>query len=476
MQAKKDNLYIFSHKNTFFIFEPQTRLFWHVNYLESNIYDQVYSLYQLKEVLEYSNSEESKRIWRDLQTLQKRGFFTYDDDNNKEKRQDKFSIDFIVINPTNNCNLDCWYCYASPLRKGEKTELSVQKVKEVIRFFSEYKKKIQSSTSLGITLFYTGEVTLDFPFFQAIHSFVKELNEEYEFEIYLFLPATNFIRPSPEFISFVNKYRFLTVSIDLSRDDNIDIVLKNLALIEKNVKTHCIIPIHSKIRNIKSIYDYFSDYFNIVSLRPVRVTPSSAIPWTPKSLKSFISELENFVEQLLELEEEELHDFLLKLAPTDYFLRYLHRLISRDKQIIRCPAGSTALVLDSKGEIYPCSGLIGNQNYKIAKWSKNARVEDFILNAIRKVDTIAECQNCPIRYVCGGPCIDWLERQFPNKIKETNDYECTINQTLAKILIYFIYQVNRKYPLFFSKYTKKRKIKNKVNYPLELSSFSKFFT
>ncbi len=476
-------LYFFTVNDTLFLFLPRNRLFWKVrtvsNYDGFEWHGTIKQLSKNKELLKIIGI---KNFIKKLDTLERRGLIKNDEHYHSEPKNEFINeINYITINPSNTCNLDCWYCYAKKIREINHDTLSTKRVKKIIRQFADIKKINKSSNALGIALFYTGEITLNFNYFLEIYSFIEDIKDEYDFEIFLFPPSTNFISPPESFIKFVNSYGFLTVSVDITNARSIQTVKNNVKMVNKNVIKHAVIPIHAKVKNIFSLYLQFFDSFNIISLRPVRVSNSSKIPWDIENSQSFSKNIVQFINKLLELNKAELMDYLLKIGPTDYFLRYFHRLIGREKHTVRCPAGRTAIAVDSKGSFYPCSGLIQYKEYRLKKLEESLSSPNFTQEkVIKNVNFINDCKNCPIRYICGGPCIDWLKRQADPEETDlinitTNFTECLINKTLVKAWVFFIVKVSEKYPSFIEEYTKKRKKKNRIDYNLIFTEFVEFF-
>ncbi|MHA1867696.1 MAG: radical SAM protein [Candidatus Heimdallarchaeaceae archaeon] len=466
------NILIFSYNGKSYIYTPETRFFWKIS--DSELCTNKKRFLSLKELEECCSEKKYQGIIEQINMLKKRKFIIDEKGESKKFEKKNFSFDYLVINPSNECNLDCWFCYAKNERKKENNKLEIEKSKEIIRYFADFKKKRKSETALGISLFYTSEVTLNFEYFREIVLFIEQIKKDYSFPIYYFLPSTNFFSPKQGFVDFVNEYKFLTVTLDSENEEVRKKVIDNLSKIRKEVVKHLIIPIHPMIENLVSLYSYYSKFFDYVSLRILRIESTHPQAWDKRKLSTFLKKIENLIDYLLTLKEKELLEFLKKIGPTDYILRYLNRLLSREKLFTRCPAGLTAVCVSPNSEIYPCSSLIGNEKYKLGVWSKKLNMQELDNDVVKSVEKIKECSSCPIRYVCGGPCVDWKEKQ--SITGNVNKIECEINFRLVELLIYFIDTVNERFPLFFDKYEKEKKVKNKINYSLDLNQFVDFFS
>ncbi|MHA1116586.1 MAG: SPASM domain-containing protein [Candidatus Heimdallarchaeaceae archaeon] len=471
LNLENTNILIFSYNGKSYLYTPETRFFWRIS--NSELCSEKKRFLSLKDLKEYYSEKEYQNILTQMGLLKKRKFIVETEKERASFDKEIVTFDHLVINPSNECNLNCWFCYARNERKKENEKLDVERAKEIIIHFADLKRKAKSETALGISFFYTSEITLNFEYFNEMVLFIEQIKNKYSFPIYYFLPSTNFFSPKQSFIDFVNKYGFLTVTLDIENEKVRRRVIDNLSLVKKNVVKHLIIPVHPNIEDLFFLYSYYSDYFDYVSLRLLRIDNNHYRAWDKRKLDSFLKRVEDLVDHLLNLNEGELLSFLKKIGPTDYISRYLNRLLSREKLITRCPAGKTALSLSPNSEIYPCSSLIGNKKFKLGEWKKNLSMKDLDNDVVKLVDLIQECSSCPIRYICGGPCVDWKEKQAVEG--DVNKIECGLNIRLVELLIYFIDTVKERFPLFFDKYEKEKKVKNKINYSLDINQFVDFF-
>jgi radical SAM protein with 4Fe4S-binding SPASM domain len=215
------------------------------------------------------------------------------------------------------------------------------------------------------------------------------------------------------------------------------------------------------------------EVFDFVSLRPVRVGDSSKIPWGIESLKIFESELNVLCNQLFEMEDEELITFLLSLGPSDYFSRYLQRVISRNKFVNRCSAGIKALAVGPDTKFYPCSGFTGRENFVLGTTKTGVNM-DLITKYQDRVNSNPQCENCSIKYYCGGFCEDW--KQAIGKKQESKQIECKINHVFFKNSSSFVIKLLEKKSNILTTYVKEKGIDFKLSYPLNFEEFVSFFT
>ncbi|MHA1201031.1 MAG: hypothetical protein ACTSQ4_00745 [Candidatus Heimdallarchaeaceae archaeon] len=441
--------YVFEANNTIILIDINTQMIWELN------------------------SEFVGNSRKQIESLKKFGFFSNDNkcsDENIVKVNRE--LDYIVINPSNECNLSCWYCYVDRTGSNNSKHLTSDKVFSQFERFLENKKKNGSKTPIAFSLYFTGEISLNFQVFLDTSRKIDQIRDKYEFQISLLLPPTNLLKPTEQFVEYVNNYGYITVSVDLTNQQQINAINKNIKLFDEGVVKHLIIPIHSKTKHIFSIYQKYLSSFHKVSMRPVRVGTNSIFPWTEQSLNEFKLEIEKFVEILLSLDEKQITNFLISLGPSDYFAKFIDSILTREKKIVRCPAGRTAIALDHNLKQFPCSGLIGVREFQ--KDYTSAKMGSWEEKTLSSVNS-DKCSKCSIRYYCGGFCIDWGFKDKKEPILNKNSSECSVNFIYFENVAYFILKLNKKYPSVLRNYIEKKGRKFRLNYNLNFDDFTKIF-
>lgn len=436
--------YVFEANNTTILIDTPTQMIWELN------------------------SGNVGNIQKQIASLKKFGFFSNDNKrsdeylNNREKE-----LNYIVINPSNECNLSCWYCYVDRTENNNSKNLTFEKIFKQIEKFLENKKKNGSKNPIAFSLFFTGEISLNFRVFLDTSRKIDQIRDKYEYQISLLLPPTNLLKPTEQFVEYINDYGYITVSLDLTNQQQIKAISRNIRLFDEKVVKHVLIPIHSKSKDIFNIYTEYMNSFHKVSMRPVRVTHDSLFPWTEQSLNEFKLELEIFVESLLLLNENQLSDFLMSIGPSDYFAKYIDSILTRGKKFIRCPAGRTAIALDQNLIQYPCSGLIGVDEFQ----------KDYFHKKNENLSSVNsdKCSNCAIRYFCGGSCVDWEFREKKGSFFNEISSECVVNFIYFENVVYFILKIMKKYPTVLRNYIEEKGEKFRLNYNLNFDEFVKIF-
>ncbi len=479
MEAKDQVLQIFLKENKYILLDSSTRLFWVLEPTKiiQELASKKLSFRSLIELLAKNDDLYSKDLYQKLIKLRKFHFFSYTENNiQTPPSTTQTDINHIYINPSSDCNLDCWFCYADNLRKRKLPRLDIENILKLIQSVLDYKERINSTTALGVSIGFTEELNLNFTIFLEVSKFIEKMKINYNHPIFLFIPSSNLLDVSDEFIEFTNNYKFLTVSVDIDNEIQISQVIKNLGEFNSDVKKHLIIPFHSRTTNLVKLYSRFSEHFNLISLRPVRVSIDSKHPWSQENFENFKEVISRFYHDLQMLNDENLLSIFSLLGPVDYFYRYFKRIIERQKLSERCTAGKTAFAINSLLEVSPCSSLFSCEklNVKIHDFQVEKALQSLTKRLPNYKET--ECSTCYISSFCGGPCMDWLVKQENQRISNPSKIECDFNKYIVEESLSFITNLSVNRQAVFEKIVKKRELRNRLNYPLSFNSFSEFFS
>jgi uncharacterized protein len=114
-------------------------------------------------------------------------------------------------------------------------------------------------------------------------------------------------------------------------------------------------------------------------------------------------------------------------------------LLRRDGFVNMCPAGTTQLVVDAGGDVYPCWMFAGKETFRMGNVMRDPVFNDLahkVLGRIKKNDktTNAQCSVCYARYVCSA-CIGNNENST-GKLERIDERFCNnVRQTLKTVVI-----------------------------------------
>ena len=143
-----------------------------------------------------------------------------------------------------------------------------------------------------------------------------------------------------------------------------------------------------------------------VSVRPIRLPPDHPLAIGEHNVGQVASAYTQFGDFLLAQRPDALLRYLrLIWRNTDFFGRFLFRILHRQKLPYRCGAGKWYVAVDTEGDLYPCTPFAGVRSYRLGSvftgidparqqlWSDHLFIEKR-----------PACRECWARYLCGGGC------------------------------------------------------------------------
>lgn len=246
---------------------------------------------------------------------------------------------------------------------------------------------------------------------------------------------------SKEFISFVKSCDInpLWISIDGPKEvhdynrkfngeiNSYEKIVNNIKIFHQNgINLKASVVLTSKYPKPLSIIKHLLSLgFNQISMTPVR--PGYECSFNDKNVNQLLAGYDEVFE---ELENTSIRkDFsLFYLLKEDMILASFFSFLNRVKIVRRC-SFDDQIVVNSKGEIYPCLYFTDNKDFCYGN------IEDGIdyrkINHNILVGQRGTCNECWARYLCGGTC-------FYGSYKTNGDYinidsiECIIKKYLAE--------------------------------------------
>ncbi|GJM56923.1 radical SAM/SPASM domain-containing protein [Erysipelotrichaceae bacterium OPF54] len=304
----------------------------------------------------------------------------------------------LVLVLTNDCNLNCSYCYADGGSYGFKPEyMSHQVIDQLFRFLSENEISVKNLMLFG------GEPLLAM---EQINDVMDSI-QKYKVGINQYLMVTNFTILTDEEIDFlINKNVHITVSLDGNKIINDQLrkykFNKNKSTfdeVKKNINRFR--TAGGAIESIESTYTKKHEMLNI-SKNDVINYIKNEFQIENILIYDVIDKKRNDDISFTELRNDENFLDCEHLHPND--LKCINKLFNISQHNYQiCEAGNTILTILSNGEVYPCQLLINS------KFSLGNVTEPFILNKekTKKYNTMVnslhskkECENCIARNYC----------------------------------------------------------------------------
>lgn len=265
-----------------------------------------------------------------------------------------------------------------------------------------------------------------------------------QFRIWFMSNGTNISKENIELIKRININPFW-ISLDgpaeihnknrkyYDNKDSYNDVIKNVKCLQENdidVKISCVLtkdyPYPDKL------YSFFKS-LNVIAIQMCPVRNGNTVSFNMED----IEKLKDGYKRLYDvLYKEVLNDDFssFKLLKEDLSMLALGNLFSRSRQYNRCTWG-TEVVLDSKGDMYPCLYVIGDEKYLLGNISERKSASDVLKPIL--VNQLDKCPSCWARYLCGGTC---HYNSIVNKksVYEKDDLECEIRQFVITESINFL--------------------------------------
>lgn len=362
----------------------------------------------------------------------------------KQEQQKRITLDRLVLNVTNVCNLKCAYCYAcGGSYQSEEGIMKMEVAKKAVDVFCDF------FDSIRILQFFGGEPLLNLEVIAGVCEYFLEKKANGEIEnVPSFGVCTNGTLLTTEAIDLIEKYGLnVTVSLDgdqyihdLNRYDNngngtYNRIMSNIKELYKRTKQPTTIEVtynQKHVENgisIKDIANHFQPMFPETSFHIVPV--STAVESLQlKDRNAFVQSVDDIFGSLE--------------SDSAYTYSLVQRLIDalRHKQYSDyiCPAGLGTLSVDIHGNIYPCfmftdvehlnMGSIFEEN--IFQSEKMRKIRTLFLERAKAKDE--KCNDCMLqRFCCGCHGMNYYQN---DSIANYEEGFCQMNIRMAeKVLI-----------------------------------------
>lgn len=339
-----------------------------------------------------------------------------------------------IMKITDDCNLNCKYCYDHNIRSRKK-EMSFDILEKSI-------DEIASLVDKKVTLIWHGGEPLlrEKNFFEK----VVELQEKYDIEFKNNV-QTNATILSDEYLEFFKKNNFeLSISVDGPR------FLNNKTRMFENGEG-CFEEIKNNLNKLKNFE--FTDIGGILILNKYNISHLSKIyefamnhhlslkvnPLTPigdieKNLELFI-EPKDYGKALTKLFDIWYYDEDSELRTIDTLEKYLRMLVSNEP--VECRFNKTCqqnfFAINTQGDVLPCSRFDGEEKFVFGNIMENHLdniLNDELRNELSKrfLRLPDKCKECKYFEICHGGCMHDSFSAYQDVFKE--DPYCEANKMI----------------------------------------------
>lgn len=199
-------------------------------------------------------------------------------------------------------------------------------------------------------------------------------------------------------------------------------------------------------RPLEIVFELLKAGFTQISMTPVR--PGTEVSFTKENISELLAGYDEVYDKLKK-DALKGNFSLFRLLKEDLILSCFNVFIGRSKLLKRC-AFDDQIVVDSKGNLYPCLYFSGNKDFcygNIADGIDRRKINHKIL-----VNDRSDCRKCWARYLCGGTCF-YGSYVSCGKYNDKDLIECMLKKHLAEKsldLIIFLKEHNIPFDFIYS--------------------------
>jgi uncharacterized protein len=323
----------------------------------------------------------------------------------------------VYFNPTEQCNLNCTYCYIPQEHRKNGRHMTWAEMEKALLILRDYFSATMPSGGRKPQIVFHGSEPLMNK--RVVFRAVDEYVGEFDFGI-----QTNATLLEKEDVQFlVSRSVALGVSLDghtplvadkhrknWAGDGTFRKVLKAVEMCRDYPLFNVICTVTSQnVRSLVKIVEFFHEWgVENCLMNQVRCTLEggrAAKPSDPEMARMFIKALDRTFELYRETGRKliigNFANILLGIiAPTG------RRLMC---DISPCGGGRCFFAVSAEGDVYPCSEFIGLPGFKGGNLFEDElpailASDPFKMVTGRKVENITPCSRCAIRHFCGAPC------------------------------------------------------------------------
>lgn len=356
------------------------------------------------------------------------------------------------------CNMGCYYCSVdSGLNfKGTQRILTKDMAKAVIDFIF---KEFAHAPSYYLNLAVGGEPLMNYDVLKYVVEYAEAKSREEGKPMTIGL-ATNGLLLTEEIIRFLNRknlHKYLSIDGPKPVQDALRVthagaltyerVTEKINMIRK-IEDEESTPIHQfggiatltpLAPDVLGIVDHLLQLgFERIAINPVRSEPDKPFAITAKNISVMKESYTHFANVLLErVLQGDFRYMDAILNHSDFFGRFLIRLMVRGNASYRCTAGKWGFSITADGGIYPCDEFVGMNEYRVGDIFQGIQYDR--LNAFHSadVDQLKICSACWAKNICGGLCPKDSIELF-GEIGKPNSVECSLIKHVVKLGIHIL--------------------------------------
>ncbi len=349
----------------------------------------------------------------------------------------------LDLNISQACNMSCSYCFANQGLYDDEGLMPIDVAKKSVDQF----KRISSSGGLTIKLF-GGEPLLNFGMIRELVGYLSQdlIDKKLDFEI-----STNGTIINEDILKFFKEQPVrIQVSIDGDKENHdrfrrfrdnrpsYEPIIENLKIMkDAGLMPEIRATLCHQNTNTQSMIQYFSNELDIkIKLSPVMSNDVNVVLDDDDFAQIFRSYLDLYQEVMVTKNYKDIFCNSILSAMILHCFEINGPSMSTPRPYF-CGAGIRMISVDISGNIYPCHGFVGQDQFKIGNVYDSldsGKLKKFL----KKIHLANKehCFDCFARNFCGGGCSHYF--QFTNgDVNLPHKGFCEFVRTMYKLAIIF---------------------------------------
>jgi len=373
---------------------------------------------------------------------------------NSDKRVNFFKQTFypsLTLNLTNNCNLNCSYCFA--FKKDSVNLMDFEHAKASILWLVNTFKSEDYSI-----LFFGGEPLLMESLIEKIVNFCNELSLSRQINIYYSI-TTNGTIMNDNIIQLFRDNNFrIKISMDGPKEVNdinrkygngkgsFEDIYNNLDIIRRyKIPYEVKATVSPNSIELNKIIDFFERNeihfsFNYVLQPKFKITNDK---YSSQILKK------------IEADHEKLVNYYYSKVMSSHsiyctnIVSSLLRLFLKTGQKFACNAGIYDFTVNPDGKLYTCPNISNINSSSIGDVFHGIKSNDETFYNVKSADDLEDCQICIYKYLCSGSCMadKYINNENTSKIVHVT---CMLQKYYWDAILKLYYKIHKVTPTYFN--------------------------
>ncbi len=349
---------------------------------------------------------------------------------------------------TDNCNMNCKYCYEKGTHKNN--QIDIQMVKSLIDI------EVKSDDKFCVITFFGGEPLLKKSLIYEISDYIKSKKSKTTF---LYNMTTNATLIDDDFIEFVKNNQFISISISIDGSSEVhnrnrlygdqkgsyDIVQKNVKKLLEVSREPVAVPVVTR-NNEKDLYSSVESLLNL-GFKKISLQYDFTNDWNDQDLVILKEEFEKISKLYMEKMRLEQEFDILEID--EKIFSYID-----DKKDVNdnCSVGLRGANLGTDGKLYPCMQFMYDKQYEIGDCYNGINPERQLEVHNNLKQELDDCKDCTYRKRCNHTC-SCINKSFSGDPTKTSPFTCEIQRIIIEVadnIAEQMYKENN--PIFMQKY------------------------